>query len=295
MGRWPFFESQRASFPAEVVLPEPCSPTIRNTLGGSLAKRSLDSWLPRILISSSWTILVTCWAGERAVRTSSPMAFTLMFSMSCLTTLKLTSASSSAMRISRKAPSMFSAESFPSPRRFLKTRCSFSDRLSNMRAELRRERTPRGRSSYYSRLCGGNDADAARRHFPGAVHPQFVDHPRARPQIRRQALCQPRHVEEDISSTIVRPQKPEAFGFEVCDHGAGLLARGRFSAGVAGLRGRLPGPAAFVSYPLLDQRQVVFGPTRGLRIGRHLQVRIALAGLFKHPLLECVQGKYQIG
>src|SRR5689334_24832278 len=55
-----------------------------------------------------------------------------MFSMSCLTTLKLTSASRSAMRISRRAVSMFSAESFPSPRRFLKTRCSLSDKLSNI-------------------------------------------------------------------------------------------------------------------------------------------------------------------
>ena len=41
MGRWPLRESQRASLPVVVVLPEPCSPTIRNTLGGSLAKRSL--------------------------------------------------------------------------------------------------------------------------------------------------------------------------------------------------------------------------------------------------------------
>ena len=83
-------------------------------------------------MSSSWTIFMTCWEGESAARTSSPMAFTLMFSMSCLTTRKLTSASSSAMRISRKAVSMFSAESLPSPRRFLKTRCSLSERLSNM-------------------------------------------------------------------------------------------------------------------------------------------------------------------
>src|ERR1017187_5418560 len=222
------------------------------------------------------------------------MALTLMFSMSCLTTLKLTSASSSARRISRKAPSMFSAESFPSPRRLLKTRCSFSDRLSNMRAELRRERTPRGRSPYYSRLCRRYDADAAGRHFPGAVHAQFVGHARARPQVRGQPLRQPRDVEEDISSAIVRPQKSEAFGFEVCDHGASLLARGRFSAGVAGLRGSLPGPAALVSHPLLDQCKVVFGPIRGLRIGGHLEVRIALAGLFKHPLLECVQRKFPL-
>src|SRR5271157_1563844 len=224
---------------------------------------------------------MTCWAGERAVRTSTPMAFTLMFSMSCLTTLKWTSASSSAMRISRKAPSMFSAESFPSPRRLLKTRCSFSDRLSNMKAELRREPTARGRSPYYSRLCRRNDADAARRHFPGAVHAQLVGYAGTRPQVRGQALRQPRHVEEDVSPAIVRPQKSEAFGFEICDHGAGLLARGRFAAGIARLRGGLPGPAALVSYPLLDQGKVVFGPIRGLRIGGHLEVRIALAGLFK--------------
>jgi hypothetical protein len=71
------FESQRASLPVEVVLPEPCRPTISSTLGGSLAKRSLDSWLPRILISSSRTILMTCWEGERDMSTSSPMAFCL--------------------------------------------------------------------------------------------------------------------------------------------------------------------------------------------------------------------------
>src|SRR5450756_2796761 len=62
-----------------------------------------------------------------------------MFSISCLTTLKLTSASSSAMRISRRALSMFSAESLPSPRRFLKTRCSLSDRLSNMKIDQTRK------------------------------------------------------------------------------------------------------------------------------------------------------------
>ena len=41
--------------------------------------------------------------GRKRMSTSSPMAFCLMFSMSCLTTRKLTSASSSAMRISRSA------------------------------------------------------------------------------------------------------------------------------------------------------------------------------------------------
>src|ERR1039458_1100044 len=51
---------------------------------------------------------MTCCEGESAVSTSSPMALALMFSMSCLTTRKLTSASSSARRISRSALSMFS-------------------------------------------------------------------------------------------------------------------------------------------------------------------------------------------
>src|SRR5664280_3842583 len=85
-----------------------------------------------------------------------------MFSMSCLTTLKLTSASNSAMRISRRALSMFSAESLPSPRRFLNTRCSLSDRLSNMRIDQTRKGI-RARdlveSSYYS--CYSAAAGAA--------------------------------------------------------------------------------------------------------------------------------------
>src|SRR5262245_48384733 len=85
-------------------------------------------------VSSSRTILTTCWVGERAESTSSPIAFSLTASISCLTTLKLTSASSSATRISRSAASMFAAVSLPSPRRFLKTRCSLSDKLSNMTA-----------------------------------------------------------------------------------------------------------------------------------------------------------------
>ena len=44
-------------------------------MGGSLAKRSFDWWLPSIFTSSSRTILTTCWPGESAVRTSSPIAF----------------------------------------------------------------------------------------------------------------------------------------------------------------------------------------------------------------------------
>src|SRR5271166_4450229 len=55
-----------------------------------------------------------------------------MWSISSLTTLKLTSASSSAMRISFSASPMFSSDSVPCPRRFLKARCSLSVRFSNI-------------------------------------------------------------------------------------------------------------------------------------------------------------------
>ena len=83
------------------------------TVGGCEANFSLAVSLPRISTSSSWTILMTCSAGESAVRTSWPMALARMCSMSSLTTLKLTSASSSARRISRSASSMFSSVSTP--------------------------------------------------------------------------------------------------------------------------------------------------------------------------------------
>src|ERR1051325_4198600 len=122
---------------------------------------------------------MTCWDGERAESTSSPMALTLIFSMSCLTTLKLTSASSSAMRISRRAPSMFSAVSFPSPRRFLKTRCSLSERLSNMRIESRRDGAAVfQRFFYYNHLLGRGrgDAHAGSGHLAGAIHAELVEH-----------------------------------------------------------------------------------------------------------------------
>ena len=124
--------SHFASLPEEVVLPEPCKPTIMITEGGSFAKRSRAACVPRILISSSWTILMTCWPGEREESTSSPMAFSLTASNSCLTTRKCTSASRRATRISRRAASIFSAVNLPSPRRFLKTLCSLSLSASNM-------------------------------------------------------------------------------------------------------------------------------------------------------------------
>ena len=76
---------------------------MRTTVGGCEANFMRAVSLPRVSTSSSRTILMTCSPGERAVSTSWPTALAWMRSMSSLTTLKLTSASSSAKRISRSA------------------------------------------------------------------------------------------------------------------------------------------------------------------------------------------------
>ncbi len=132
MGRCPPFLSHAASLPLVVVLPEPCSPAIRMTVGGLEAKLKRAVSLPSSAISSSRTILMTCSEGESAVSTSVPTAFSRMCSISSRTTLRLTSASSRATRISRRASAMFSSVSVPCPRRLLKARCSLSVRFSNI-------------------------------------------------------------------------------------------------------------------------------------------------------------------
>src|SRR5215831_9135954 len=90
------------------------------------------SVLPKSASISSRTILTTCWAGDRLRSTSCPIARSRTRSTNALTTLKLTSASSRASRISRKAASTFSGVSRPSPRRDLKTSCRRVLRESNM-------------------------------------------------------------------------------------------------------------------------------------------------------------------
>ena len=65
-GVLPCSRSQRASLAASVVLPEPCRPASMITVGGVLANRSRRVSPPRIAISSSLTILMTCWAGLSA-------------------------------------------------------------------------------------------------------------------------------------------------------------------------------------------------------------------------------------
>ncbi len=48
------------------------------TVGGTLAKRSLRAWPPRIEMSSSLTILTICCAGFSAPETSAPLARSLI-------------------------------------------------------------------------------------------------------------------------------------------------------------------------------------------------------------------------
>src|SRR4029077_10554108 len=134
-GRCPPFFSQLASLPEAVVLPEPCRPVISTTVGGCEANLSLAVSLPRVSTSSSRTILMTCSPGESAVSTSCPTALAWMRSMRSLTTLKLTSASSSARRICFIASAMFSSVRTACPRRDLEARWSFSWRFSNIRGQ----------------------------------------------------------------------------------------------------------------------------------------------------------------
>ena len=132
MGLCPPFLSHAASLPAVVVLPEPCNPAIKITDGGCEANLKRAVSLPSSVISSSRTILITCSEGESAVSTSVPTAFTRICSIRSCATLRLTSASSSATRISRRASVMFSSVSVPCPRRVLKARCNLSVRFSNI-------------------------------------------------------------------------------------------------------------------------------------------------------------------
>src|ERR1700712_2193241 len=132
MGRWPPFFSHAASLPEVVVLPEPCRPAMRMTVGGCEANLKRAVSVPRVAMSSSRTILTICSEGLRAVATSLPRDLARIFSMRSLTTVRLTSDSSRARRISRRASLMFSSVRVPWPRRFLKERWSFSERFSNM-------------------------------------------------------------------------------------------------------------------------------------------------------------------
>src|SRR5579884_2046939 len=129
----PWLLRWRASFPAAVVFPEPCSPASITTVGGFELIVSLPVVPPSVVTSSSCTILMTCCAGVRLLATSAPFARSLIRLMNARTTRTFTSASSSARRISRATSSTSSSLRRPRPRRRVKIESKRSERASNMR------------------------------------------------------------------------------------------------------------------------------------------------------------------
>ncbi len=123
---------RRASLALVVVLPEPCRPRSRMTRGDAEVGGKPPLASPNSASISSRTIATTCWAGVRLLRTSSPTARSRTRSINALTTLKLTSASSSAIRISRSAASTDCSVRRASPRIWRKTSWRRSLRESNM-------------------------------------------------------------------------------------------------------------------------------------------------------------------
>ena len=115
IGVWWSRRANSASFTAVVVLPEPCSPTSITTVGGALAYLRPVALPPRSSTSSSCTALTTVCGAVRPGENSAPMSRPRTRSTNSLTTLKLTSASSSARRTSRRAASMSSGRSTPRP------------------------------------------------------------------------------------------------------------------------------------------------------------------------------------
>ena len=98
-----------------MVLPAPCKPHIRITVGGVEEKFNFTSFSPIRFVNSSFTILTTCCPGVRLSITSIPMALSLTVLIKSLTTLKLTSASNKASLTSLIATSTSFSESLPLP------------------------------------------------------------------------------------------------------------------------------------------------------------------------------------
>ena len=106
---------------------------MRMTVGGRGENVSPADAPPISAVSSSLTILTTCWPGLSCLETSTPRQRSFTVAVNCLTTLKLTSASSSARRISRIAALMSSSVSAPRWRTVESVPWSFSARESNIR------------------------------------------------------------------------------------------------------------------------------------------------------------------
>src|SRR5579863_6889218 len=97
--------------------------------------------------------------------TSLPSALPRMLARSSSMTGRATSPSSMASRISASAASRCSSVSFPWPRRFLKVRCSFSVRFSNIVSDQRpviRDQKHHSRRGGWSGQTGGRRSERAR-------------------------------------------------------------------------------------------------------------------------------------
>ena len=104
---------------------------MRITVGGRGENDTPIDAPPMSAASSSWTILTTCCPGLSVPTTSAPRQRSFTVAVNDLTTLKLTSASSSARRISRIALSMSASVRVPWARTSASVACSFSERASN--------------------------------------------------------------------------------------------------------------------------------------------------------------------
>src|SRR2546425_4332063 len=131
-GRRPCLRRRFASFAAVVVFPDPCRPASTTTVGGRSARASGVASLPSISTSASWTIFTTCCAPVIDSSTFAPSARSRTVATSWRTTLKFTSASSSATRTSRSASSRSASVTRGRPRRRSNVTVSLSESCSNI-------------------------------------------------------------------------------------------------------------------------------------------------------------------
>ena len=110
-----FSFSRLAILAVDVVLPDPCRPTIMTTAGGVTSIIRSDVSDPSIAVSWSLTILTTCCPGVTDRSTLLPTASSVTLSTKSRTTGRATSASSSATRTSRIAERTSASVSAPRP------------------------------------------------------------------------------------------------------------------------------------------------------------------------------------
>ena len=125
--------SRSAILPEVVVLPEPCSPTIRIGTGAAALRLSGTAPAPPSA-STSWSLtsLITTCPGLTLSKTSAPSAFSRTAAMKSRTTGSATSASSNASRTSRSASEMSASLNRPRARRRSNTPDSLPDSVSNI-------------------------------------------------------------------------------------------------------------------------------------------------------------------